>query len=396
MVISLKVANIVPKIRNLFILKRIWIISIVLLAFFMQNNRLLAQKGTKIRTVVIDAGHGGKDPGANTKRVKEKDIALAVALKVGKYIEDNVKDVKVIYTRKTDKFIPLYERGEIANRNNADLFISIHCNANNNASVYGAETYVLGTEEKRERLNMNAAMLENAAILLEDDASEQYGDFDPKSPESIIGLTLFQSTYLDQSLLFASKVQQQFTQRVGRKDRSVQQAGFLVLWKTAMPSVLIELGYLSNPKEEAFLTSEKGQVYLASAIYRAFKEYKIEFEKENNAYEYRAEALGIDKTEKPKEDKPKSEATPLDGLDYRVQFYTSPKALSLTDPRFKALTDLAIYEHNGMVKYTSGHFATLNQALEHQTAVRKAGFSDAFVVVFFKGARISLEEARKH
>jgi len=375
-------------------LKRIWIISIVLLAFFMQKNCVVAQKGTKIRTVVIDAGHGGKDPGANTKRVKEKDIALSVALKVGKYIEDNVKDVKVIYTRKTDKFIPLYERGEIANRNNADLFISIHCNANNNASVYGAETYVLGTEEKRERLNLNAAMLENAAILLEDDASEQYGDFDPKSPESIIGLTLFQSTYLDQSLVFASKVQQQFTERVGRRDRSVQQAGFLVLWKTAMPSVLIELGYLSNPKEEAFLASEKGQVYLASAIYRAFKEYKVEFEKENNAYGYRAEALGIDNTEKPKDDKPTPEPAPAGGLDYRVQFYTSPKVLPLTDPRFKSLTDVATYEHNGMIKYTSGHFTTLNQALSHQAKVRNAGFSDAFVVVFDQGKRISLEEAR--
>lgn len=366
----------------------------MLLAYFMQNTLLMAQKGTKIRTVVIDAGHGGKDPGAVSKRVKEKDIALKVALKVGKYIEDNIKDVKVIYTRKTDKFIPLYERGEIANRNNADLFISIHCNANNNSSVYGAETYVLGIEEKRTKLNMNVAMLENAAILLEEDASEQYGDFDPKSPESIIGLTLFQQDYLEQSLTFAAKVQQQFTERVGRKDRSVQQAGFLVLWKTAMPSVLIELGYLSNSKEEAFLITEKGQVYLASAIYRAFKAYKIEFEKENRAYEYRAEIL---KTNPPQEDVEEivEEQTVKSELDFRVQFYTSPKQLLLSDPRFKQLADLSYYQHNGMYKYTSGHFQNLDQAIKYQAVVRKSGFADAFVVAIYQGNRISMDEARE-
>lgn len=365
-----------------------------MLAFFVQNSFLWAQKGTKIRTVVIDAGHGGKDPGALSKRVKEKDIALSVALKVGKYIEENVKDVKVIYTRKTDKFIPLYERGEIANRNNADLFISIHCNANNNSSVYGAETYVLGIEEKRTKLNMNVAMMENAAILLEDDSSEQYGDFDPKSPESIIGLTLFQEDYLEQSLNFAAKVQQQFSERVGRKDRSVHQAGFLVLWKTAMPSVLIELGYLSNSKEEAFLATEKGQVYLASAIYRAFKEYKIEFEKENKAYEYRAEILKTN-TANEKTEEVAEITSPKNELDFRVQFYTSPKQLLLSDPRFKQLTHLSYYQHNGMYKYTSGHFATIDLATVHQGEVRKAGFSDAFVVAFLEGKRITLDEARR-
>lgn len=385
-------ANIVPKIKNLINLKRIWIVSIVLLALLLPNNFLLAQRGAKIRTVVIDAGHGGKDPGALTKRVKEKDIALLVALKTGKYIEDYYKDVKVIYTRKTDQFIPLYERGEIANRNNADLFISIHCNANNNASIYGAETYVLGIEEKRTKLNMNVAMLENAAIMLEDDASEQYGDFDPKSPESIIGLTLFQQDYLEQSLSFASNVQQQFSERVGRKDRSVHQAGFLVLWKTAMPSVLIELGYISNASEEAFLVSEQGQVYLASAIFRAFKAYKNEFEKENKTYEYRAEALNIKPTEKVSEPVKDIPTVPIK-LEYRVQFYTSPQKLLLTDTRFGKLNDVSYYEHNGLFKYTSGHFKTLDQATKHQSVVRSLGFADAFVVPIYQGKRISLSEA---
>jgi len=387
-------ANIVPKIKNHINLKRIWIITIVLVLIFSANYPLLAQRGTKIKTVVIDAGHGGKDPGALTKRVKEKDIVLSVALKTGKYIEENFKDVRVIYTRNTDKFIPLYERGAIANRNQADLFISIHCNANNNASIFGAETYVLGVEDKRSKLNMDAAMLENAAILLEEDASDQYGDFDPRSEESIINLTLFQSNYLDQSLNFAQKVQQQFSERVGRKDRSVHQAGFLVLWKTAMPSVLIELGYLSNAKEEAFLSSEKGQVYLASAIYRAFKEYKIEFEKENKAYAYREEILKTNpEPEIEKEEVKITTETPE--VVYRVQFYASPKKLAPSDARLKGLPDLWFYEHNGLFKYTSGVFTSHQLAVKFQKEVRSKGFSDAFVVAFHNDKRVSIDEAQR-
>jgi N-acetylmuramoyl-L-alanine amidase len=360
----------------------------------MPNKFMFAQKGTKIRTVVIDAGHGGKDPGASSKQLREKDVALSVALMVGSYIKAQFSDVKVIYTRKTDQFIPLYERGEIANRNNADLFISIHCNANNSSSIYGAETYVLGIEEKRTDLNMKVAMMENAAILLEEDASQQYGDFDPKSPEAIIGLTLFQQDYLDQSLTFASKVQKQFTERVGRKDRSVHQAGFLVLWKTAMPSVLIELGYLSNPTEAAFLASEKGQVYLASAIYRAFKEYKLEYEKENKAYDYRADALKK-KASEPEITEPQviNGNTPAAELEYRVQFYVSPKEVPLSDPRFAKLSNLDSYQHNGFFKYTSGHFADVNSAVKHQNKVRTLGFSDAFVIAVYQGKRIGLDEA---
>lgn len=396
MEIFLKVANIVPKNQNLINLKRIWIITIVLLAIFLPNQWIIAQKGTKISTVVIDAGHGGKDPGASTKRVKEKDIALSVALKVGGYIEAQFKDVNVIYTRKTDRFIPLYERGEIANKNNADLFISIHCNANNSSSIFGSETYVLGIEEKRTRLNMNVAMMENAAILLEEDASEKYDDFDPTSQEAIIGLSLFQNIYLDQSLSFASNVQQQFTERVGRKDRSVHQAGFLVLWRTAMPSVLIELGYLSNPNEESFLASEKGQVYLASAIYRAFKDYKLEFEKENKAYAYRAEALKQNQPEQEQEKEVITDTSPAPReLEFLVQFYTSPRQLPLSDPRFKQLPEISYYEHNGLYKYTSGHFSRMEEASKHQTKVRKQGFGDAFVIAVYQGKRIPISEARQ-
>ncbi len=353
---------------------------------------LRAQKGSKIKTVVIDAGHGGKDPGASSKNVREKDIVLAVALKTGGYIKKNFPNVKVIYTRSTDKFIPLHKRGEIANKNNADLFISIHCNANPSSKIYGTETYVLGIEDNRTQRNMDVAMKENAAILLEEDAADRYDNFDPNSPESLISLTLFQGDKLDKSLVVAEKIQRQFSERVGRKDRSVQQAGFLVLWKTSMPSVLVELGYLSNPKEEKYLRSKDGQVYLASAIYRAFKEYKKEFEKENNAYEYRKKALKVE-PEKPASELSKNPAVGKP-IIYRVQFYASPKKLSLSDQKFTTIKDVSSYEHNGMYKYTSGTFTTKSQAIAHKKRIRAKGFLDAFVVVFHNKNRISLKEAK--
>lgn len=355
---------------------------------------LFGQKGTKIKTVVIDAGHGGKDPGAVGSKSKEKDIALSVALKTGKYIEDNFPNIKVIYTRKTDKFVDLYVRGQIANDANADLFISIHCNANPSSKIHGSETYVLGIEDNRTKRNMNVAMMENAAILLEENVEEKYGDFDPKSPEALIGLTLLQNNNLDLSLNIAGKIQRQFSERVGRKDRSVYQAGFLVLWKTSMPSVLVELGYISNSAEEKFLMSKDGQVYMASAIYRAFKEYKIEFEKENKAYEYRKQGL----------EQKNDNVVPVVSIEppkntsvvYKVQFYTSPRQLKLSDSRFIKLSDLSYYEHNGLYKYTSGNFSTMEQAIAHQKKVRAAGFKDAFVVAFRLNERISISEAAKY
>ncbi len=349
---------------------------------------IYAQKGSKIKTVVIDAGHGGKDPGAVGKYSKEKDIALAVALKTGGYIKQYFPDVKVIYTRSTDKFVPLHKRGDIANNSNADLFISIHCNANNSSKIFGAETYVLGVEEKRTKQNMEVAMKENAAILLEDDAAIKYDDFNPNSTEAMIGLTLFQGENLDMSLNLAQKIQKQFTERVGRKDRSVYQAGFLVLWKTAMPSVLVELGYLSNPTEEKFLRSKEGQVFMASAIYRAFKEYKIEFEKENVELKYEQS------NENPTTINSITPSKKSD-IEYRIQFYASPRQLKLSNFRFKGLDNLSYYESDGMYKYTSGNFSSLNEATDQQKEVRAAGFSDAFIVAFYEDKRISISEAQE-
>jgi N-acetylmuramoyl-L-alanine amidase len=232
----------------------------------------------KVSKVVIDAGHGGKDSGAKGKLYREKDITLSVALKLGQYIEQNLPDVKVIYTRKTDVFIPLFERAEIANKNQADLFISIHCNSVPGKKTYikGTETFVMGLHTAEE--NLEVAKRENEVVLLEDNYKTKYGGFDPNAPESHIILSMFQNVFIDRSILFAEKIESQFKNKANRASRGVKQAGFVVLKATSMPSVLVELGFLSNPEEEIYMKSEEGQNILASAIYRAFKEYKLQIE----------------------------------------------------------------------------------------------------------------------
>ena len=237
-----------------------------------------APKGYKLRTIVIDAGHGGKDPGCNGKHSKEAEIALDVALKLGEIIEKNLPDVNVIYTRKTDVFVELHDRAGIANKNNADLFISIHCNAGP-SSAYGTETYTMGLHTSEG--NLKVAKRENSVILQEDNYQEKYDCFDPTSPESHILFALYQNAYINNSLRFAQKVEHEFKTRVGRHSRGVKQAGLLVLWKSAMPSALVEIGFLTNVNEEKYLNDKSGQTYIASGIYRAFKSYKQELESPN-------------------------------------------------------------------------------------------------------------------
>lgn len=375
---TLKIANIIPNLRTSK-MKRFVQAAIVCLMMFVLSQPAFAQRGSKITTVVIDAGHGGKDPGAMGKNSREKDITLSVALKTGKYIEENLPDVKVIYTRTKDEFVELYKRAEIANKNSADFFISIHCNSNKSTSPYGAETYVMGLHKND--ANLNVAMKENAAILLEEGQGEQYEGFDANSPESYIKFSLIQDTYLDQSTEMATRIQEQFKERVGRKDRGVYQAGFLVLWRTAMPGVLIELGFLSNPAEEQFLLSQDGQVYMASAIYRAFKAYKLDYEKENFAEETVVENKEI------------NIETTL--FEYRVQFYTSPVELPEGSEKLKGIPDISHYYHNGLFKYTSGHFSSKDEANRQQGILRQKGFADAFVAAFKDGQRISMSEAEE-
>ncbi len=363
----------------------------------------------EIKTVVIDAGHGGKDPGALGKNSREKDIALSVALKTGNYIKQNFPDVAVYYTRDRDVFIPLNDRAKIANQHKADLFISIHCNAIGSKNAWGAETFVMGLHKSEQ--NLAVAKTENAALLLEANHTEEYEGFNPNSDEDYITLTMFQSAYLEQSTTLAQKIQDQFRERVGRSDRGVKQAGFWVLYKTSMPGVLVELGFLSNPKEEKFLLSEKGQSYMASAIYRAFKDYKKNYENLNktenpaplsqenktDAQENKPEASESDQTKKPasketdKAAKTDTEAAKND-ICFKVQFASSAKKKEVT--HFKKMEySISSYIDNKRYKYVSGNFSRIEDAINYKNKLRKKGYEDAFVVSFLDGKRIPTKTA---
>jgi len=229
-----------------------------------------------MRTIVLDAGHGGKDPGTHGKKTKEKDVTLAVVLKLGKLLKSKYPDIKILYTRKTDDFIELHERAAIANRNNADLFISIHCNSGP-AHICGSETYAMGLHTSE--INLKVAKRENAVVLKEENYLRKYEGFDPSSPLAHIFFANVQNTYLDRSLSLAQKVENQFQNMEGKTSRGVKQAGFIVLWKSAMPAVLIELGYLTHSKEEGVLRDKEGQDASAQSILKAISKYKEELEK---------------------------------------------------------------------------------------------------------------------
>ena len=229
----------------------------------------------RLRTVVLDAGHGGKDRGCAGASAREADVALSLILALGRQIQENMPDVKVIYTRKTDVFIELDERAAIANRNHADLFISIHCNAGPSQS-HGTEVWTMGLHKTT--ANLGVAQRENSVILQEKNYQARYDGFDPRSPQSHILFSLFQSAYITNSLRFAQRVERQLRTGVQRPSRGVKQAGFIVLWKSTMPSVLIESGFLTNPTEERYLNDKANQSYMAAGIFRAFRDYKRELE----------------------------------------------------------------------------------------------------------------------
>lgn len=415
------------------------------LSILMEIN-VFSQEKTRITKVVIDAGHGGKDPGTIGKKSQEKNVALQIALKLSEEIRSQCKGVTVICTRTTDEFIELHERAEIANRSNADLFISIHCNANPKHIFQGAETYVMGLH--RTEANLDIAKKENAAILMEPDYSTNYNGFDPNSDESYITFTLFQNAFLEQSTWFASIVQDEMKDRVGMYDRGVRQAGFLVLYKTTMPSVLIETGFLSNPEEEKFLISLKGQQYISSAICRAFRKFKAKME--GNGKELASlnekksspanatvkppveQTITAPAEKKPKEDiltkdtaKPKQnprgnnlrkeQVTPsgkavaqtkkkpgenppakqADEVIFRVQIATSAKELSTPSKQFAGLPEIWRYQHQGSFKYTTGKESSPEALAGLLGKAKKMGFTDAFIVAFHGKERITVAEGKK-
>ena len=363
--------------------------------------------GRKVRIVVLNAGHGGTDPGCHGTKFLEKEVALAITLKAGKYIEDNLKDVKVLYTRKTDIFVPLAEIAAHANKNNADLFICIHCNASVNKEAYGSETYVMGLHKTKG--NLDVAKRENAAILYEDDYKKKYDGFDPNSDEANIIFTMYQNAFLEQSLSYASKVQNEFKKNKNLTDKGVKQAGFLVLWKTSMPSVLIETGFLTNLEEEKYLGSAKGQDEIAYSVYKAFKRYKAEVEgytvepdNEERPSSKEDPAVVVKPKQVPQElappIKPDSISVKADSsaqMVFRIQVGSSSKKIPLNSPKFAKLNSLFEIKEGDLYKYFSGNFNTMNEAFEEQRKIRKLGFEDAFTVAFNAGKKISIKEAKQ-
>lgn len=364
----------------------------LLLLFNLYNVNLLSQtNSTNIKTIVIDPGHGGKDSGTlGTKRFKiyEKHVALAVSLKLGNYIAEEFPDVKIIYTRDTDVFLELNERTEIANKSNADLFISIHCDGFTNPKPSGASVFVMGMSKLK--ANMDVAMRENSAIYLEDNYQQKYDGFDPKSAESYIVFSLMQNTYLNQSLQIAEEVENEFSTRANRKSRGVKQAPFYVISRTNMPSILVECGFLTNPKEEEFLHSDLGQDYIASAIFRAFRSYKQSIEISGEAVNEKSidivdtlkkEVLAL-KTNKIKNDL---------NLLYKIQIGTFLRSM-LNNNQF---TDLNVEEEkiNGTFKYFVDAGNSKIEADRLKTNLRNLGFKGAFIVAFLDGKQISTKEA---
>lgn len=369
--------------------------------------------GGKEFVVVIDAGHGGKDPGAIGRLSREKDINLSVALKLGKQIKNNCKDVRVVYTRSTDVFIPLERRAEIANDHKADLFISIHTNsvASKSNSPQGASTWTLGLA--RSSANLEVAKRENAVILYESDYKTRYAGFNPNSAESYIIFEFMQDKYMSQSVHLADLVQKQFKGHARRTDRGIHQAGFLVLKASAMPSILVELGFISNATEECYLNTEDGQNTLSASIYRAFLTYKREQEirltgaSQTVIPTAEKKESPIDSTTKEKEAPqpespqptvaapsahPTATSTNEDAPTFTIQLLVSGKPLPLNDRQFKGLKDVQSYKENGMYKYTYGADKNYNTVLRTKRSIQGL-FKDAFIIAFSNGEKMNVNEA---
>ena len=413
------------------------------IALFVVFGSVFSQKKDlkKVKIVMIDPGHGGKKPGAIGKKSKEKDITLSIALKLGETIKANFKDVTVLYTRDTDVDIDLAERAQMANRAKADLFISIHANSHKKTEPSGTETFVMGLSTSK--ANMEVARLENADILLEDDYknNSEYQGFDPNAPESYIMFTLYQNAYLEKSLNFAEYIQGQYKSRIKTIDRGVKQGELFVLYKTSMPAVLTEIGFISNAKEEEYMMSEEGQNEYVYCIASAFAKYKAS-EENSELVEIPApkrqkkpitttETTKQPKTEtttqatttqqqnlevkvtiidttaneqqnsqetKPKQDNTEPTTTPApveDVVKYRVQFLVAKTKLPENDPTLKGVTNYDTYSQDGTVRYTKGDEKDIERAKQIQAELKEMGFKDAFIVPFYKGNRISGYEAKQ-
>lgn len=357
------------------------------------------QPGKKISVVVIDPGHGGKDPGAVVGQAQEKKIVLDISLKLGQQIKAAFPEINVIYTRDKDVFVPLFQRANIANRNHADLFISIHANYVDSRSVQGTETFVLG--QHRSQDNLEVAKKENSVILLEDDYSTRYEGFDPNSPESYIMFELVQDEYLEQSVMLASDIQDQFRVNAKRYDRSVKQAGFLVLRQTTMPSVLVEAGFISHTSERNYLMTESGRMDIATSIFNAFKDYKKKIEERSSFAMVTNENPTPTETEKiqnspanPASEKVSPPSSPVTNIYFSVQVAASKTKLETTPPNFKGEKNIFRINSGNIYRYYSGKLNSYEKALAEKTRLEKK-YPDSFVVAFENEKLIPVKKARE-
>lgn len=427
----------------------IQVVFILLFAsLWLQSSGLVAQKRNFV--LVLDAGHGGRDPGAVGKISREKDITLSVVKKVGALVNEKYPDIRVVYTRKNDVFVPLEERASIANNHHADLFISVHTNAAKSRAAFGAETYTLGLAKSQ--ANLAVAMAENSVMMLEDDYKTRYQGFDPSSVDSYIMFEFMMDTYLDNSIAFATDVQQQLTTRSRRHDRGVRQAGFWVLHRSACPSVLVELGFISNQQEELYMASERGQQELAESIFTAFTKYKRNYDRKSGNGTPSVSARELP-AEKAPDKQPEAEsqirnadtpsttaggraqrkpdeadtgtltavpvtqsATSQSGRNrnqateqsensgngatsavpvFKVQIKSSPTRLNVNSAVFKGLKNVEVFTEGGLYKYTVGNETDYAAANRLKNELKKK-FPDAFLIAFRGDRKITINEALKN
>ncbi len=372
-------------------LKRLTWVLIAALAVPYLGFTPVAKSSDRVQKVIIDAGHGGKDPGnLGTRRYRstEKDVALAVAQQTAAKIKELYPDVQVVLTRNSDRFLELYERTAIANREQGDLFISIHCDAAENKSAYGSTTYVMGKNHDDEN---QVALRENSVILMEDNYQDKYEGFDPRKPESYIALTLYQYAFQTQSIEFAQTIQNAFRNDVGRKDRGVRQQPLYVTSRCSMPSVLIELGFTTNSAEEDYLNSSEGQDAMSTAIARSFGAYKARRERGLSP----AQPNTTGSTEGQGQEVAAPAPPPAPTVVFAIQLSVSGLKKSTAEAPFNAVEDVWIKPDGRLYRYLQGHYLTLDDAKAALAGVQKKGFADAFIVAYKGDDRISPAEAER-
>lgn len=363
------------------------------IVFILSLSGLVGQETKEDFIVVLDAGHGGKDTGNRGNGYFEKYIALNITKMIGAKLQKQ-KGIKVIFTRKDDRFIPLKNRARIANQADADLFISIHCDAFTSPKAYGAGTFVLGLHRTKD--NFRIAQKENSVIFLEDDYETTYDGFDPNNPESVISLLLMQETYQGQSIEAANTIQKSFVSNLNRKDRTVKQAGFLVLRETYMPSVLVEVGFLTNKKEGQYLNSKRGQQEMAATISKAILNYKDQLAASvsTTAVDQKvSEEVNIP-TEAVKDEK---QTSPVNsgkrGIVFKVQIAASSRSLELTKANFKGLRGVSVLKGDKLYRYFYGQANQYKAAKRLKQKAIKAGYEHAFIVAFKDGIKIKISDA---